>query len=78
MSSGHQVAPGRKQLAEFDENRPQRLQRQTQTFGARRLDRSPEQRQLDQRAQDAEAFVAEEELLQAKAEDHMQNFDQAQ
>ena len=74
----YEVAPGGQQLAELDEDRPQRLQRAPQAHRARLADRPPEKQRAGQPAQRPGAFVAEDEFLQPKFQRDVRDADEAQ
>ena len=67
----NQIGARRKQLAKFDKNRPQTLQRQTQTQATRLAETAPEERAANERAREPDR----QEFIQTESDDNRKNFD---
>ncbi len=71
---GQKVAPGRKHLAELDEDGSEILQREPQAHRARRRRIAPEGERARGRPQPAEPLVAEQELVEPVLERDQPDF----
>ena len=73
-----QVAPRRQHLAELDEYRPQRLQRQAQPHRARHRQVAPEKDAGEQPRQALGARLVEDQLVEAEADADADDFQEAE
>jgi hypothetical protein len=73
-----QVAPRRQHLAELDEDRPQRLQRQAQPHRARHRQIAPEKDAGEQPRQALGARLVEDQLVEAEADADADDFQEAE
>ena len=74
----HQVTPRRQHLTEFDENRPQGFQCQTQALGPRRLQPAPELQRIGQSHQAAGRLMFEHHLIESETAGASGNLEQAE
>ncbi|MCY1359182.1 hypothetical protein D9M69_457390 [compost metagenome] len=74
----HQVAPRRQDLAELDEDRPQRRQRPPQALAARHVELAPDGDDAHQEADLAVAEAGEHQLVQAVVKDDEEDLAKAQ